>query len=65
MGYTRSKFYGFDRLDTGWMAGASFNYEIWRNLLLTLDYQYSTVHSDAVLADFTRNVYSVGLTYKY
>jgi hypothetical protein len=65
MGYTRSKFFEFDRLDTGWMAGASFNYEIWRNLLLTLDYQYSTVHSDALLADFTRNVYSVGLTYKY
>jgi hypothetical protein len=65
MGYTRSKFYGFDRLDTGWMGGASFNYEIWRNLLLTLDYQYSTVHSDAVLADFTRNVYTAGLTWKY
>jgi len=65
VGYTRSQFFGFDRLDSGWMAGASFNYEIWRNLLLTLDYQYSTVHSDAVLADFTRNVYSAGLTYKY
>ena len=65
VGYTRSKFFGFDRLDNGWMAGASFNYEVWRNLLLTLDYQYSTVHSDAVLSDFTRNVYTAGLTYKY
>jgi hypothetical protein len=65
MGYTRSQFFGFDRLDTGWMAGASFNYEIWRNLLLTLDYQYSSVHSNAVFSDFTRNVYTAGLTYKY
>src|SRR5262249_8875623 len=65
MGYTRSKFFDFDRLDSGWMGGASFNYEIWRNLLLTLDYQYSTVHSNAVLSDFTRNVYSAGLTYRY
>ena len=65
VGYTRSKFFGFDRLDNGWMAGASFNYEVRRNLLLTLDYQYSTVHSDAVLSDFTRNVYTAGLTYKY
>jgi Putative beta-barrel porin 2 len=65
VGYTRSQFYGFDRLDNGWMAGASFNYELWRNLLLTLDYQYSTVHSDAVLSDFTRNVYTAGLTYRY
>ena len=65
VGYTRSKFYGFDRVDNGWMAGGSFNYEIWRNLLLTLDYQYSTVRSDAVLSDFTRNVYTAGLTYRY
>ena len=46
VGYTRSDYKGFDRLDTGWMAGASFNYEIWRNLRLTLDYQYSTLHSN-------------------
>ena len=46
VGYTRSDYKGFDRLDTGWMAGASFNYEIWRNLRLTLDYQYSTSHSN-------------------
>ena len=42
-GYTRADYIGFDRLDNGWMAGASFNYEIWRNLALTLDYQYTTV----------------------
>jgi Putative beta-barrel porin 2 len=65
VGYTRSKFFGFDQVDNGWMAGASFNYEVWRNLSLTLDYQYSTVHSDAVLSDFTRNVYTAGLTYSY
>src|SRR5262252_5396115 len=65
VGYTRAKFFGLDRRDNGWMAGGSFNYEVWRNLLLTLDYQYSTVHSDAVLSDFTRSVYTAGLTYRY
>jgi Putative beta-barrel porin 2 len=64
-GYTRSKFYGLDRVDNGYMAGASLNYEMWRNLLLTLDYQYSTVSSNVVLSDFTRNVYTAGLTYRY
>jgi Putative beta-barrel porin 2 len=64
-GYTQAKFFGFDRVDDGWMAGASFNYEVWRNLLLTLDYQYSTVHSNAAFSDFTRNVYTAGLTYRY
>ena len=65
LGYTRSTFFGIDRLDNGYLAGASLNYEVWRNLMLTLDYQYSTVRSDAPLSDFTRNVYTVGLTYKY
>jgi hypothetical protein len=64
-GYTQSKFFGFDRVDNGYMAGASFNYEVWRNLLLTLDYQYWTVRSDAELSDFTRSVYTAGLTYRY
>src|SRR5262249_49514280 len=64
-GYTQSKFFGFDRVDNGWMAGGSFNYELWRNLLLTLGYQYLAVRSDAVLSDFTRSVYTAGLTYRY
>jgi opacity protein-like surface antigen len=50
------------------MAGASFNYEVWRNLMLTLDYQYTTTQSNTVLApftEFTDNRYTAGLTYKY
>jgi len=68
-GYTRGEFIGFGELNNhGWMAGASFNYEIWRNLLLTLDYQYTTVQSNTLLASFTEftdNRYTAGLTYKY
>ena len=65
VGYTRSDYTGFDRLDTGWMAGGSFNYEIWRNLRLTLDYQYSTSHSNLAFNSFNTNVYTAGLTYRY
>jgi hypothetical protein len=65
-GYTRGEFIGVSGLNNnGWLAGASFNYEIWRNLMLTLDYQYTTVNSDAAFSDFTRNWYSAGLTYRY
>jgi hypothetical protein len=65
-GYARGEYIGVSGLDTnGWMAGASFNYEIWRNLNLTLDYQYTTQSSDAELNEFTRNRYTAGLTYKY
>jgi hypothetical protein len=65
-GYARGEFIGVSGLDTdAWMAGGSFNYEIWRNLNLTLDYQYSTQSSDAVFNEFSRSVYTAGLTYKY
>jgi hypothetical protein len=65
VGYTRADYFDIDRLDNGWMAGASFNYQIWRNLNLTLDYQYSTVDSNVPGNDFSRNVYTAGLTYRY
>ena len=65
-GYTRTDFVGLSGLDNhGWLAGASFNYEILRNLMLTLDYQYTTVQSDAAFSDYTRNQYTAGLTYSY
>jgi hypothetical protein len=65
VGYTRADYFDLGRTDNGWMAGASFNYEIWRNLLLTLDYQYSTLNSNTTFNQFSRNVVSAGLTYKY
>jgi hypothetical protein len=65
VGYTGANFFDLGRNDNGWMAGASFNYEIWRNLLLTLDYQYSTLNSNTAFNQFSRNVVSAGLTYKY
>jgi hypothetical protein len=65
VGYTRANYFDLGRVDNGWMVGASLNYEIWRNLLLTLDYQYSTLNSTIVFNQFSRNVATVGLTYKY
>jgi hypothetical protein len=65
VGYTRADYFDTGRTDNGYMAGASFNYEIWRNLLLTLDYQYSTLNSTVAFNQFSRNVVSAGLTYLY
>ena len=65
VGYTRADYFNLDRLDNGWMVGASFNYQIWRNLNVTLDYQYSTVDSNLPGNDFSRNAYTAGLTYRY
>jgi hypothetical protein len=65
VGYTRADYFDLGRTDTGWMAGASFNYEIWRNLHLTLDYQYSTLNSTTTFNQFSRNAVSAGVTYLY
>ena len=64
-GYTQGYFFGLFPENNGWLAGASFNYQIWRNLLLTLDYQYTTLQSDVALGRFTQNTFTAGLTYKY
>ena len=64
-GYTRAQYIGTPRLDHGWMAGASFNYEVWRNLVATLDYQHTANHSNAAFSSFDDNRYSAGLTYQY
>jgi hypothetical protein len=65
VGYTQGWFFNFAPENQGWLAGASFNYAIWRNLLLTLDYQYTQEHSDALGSSFTQNQVTGGLTYKY
>jgi hypothetical protein len=64
-GYTQGWYFGFAPETQGWLVGASFNYDIWRNLLLTLDYQYTTQHSSALFSSFTQNQYTAGLTYRY
>jgi len=65
VGYARSDYIDFGRLDNAWMLGASLNYEIWRNLAFTLDYQWTTSNSNIPFNDFTKNVVSAGLTYWY
>jgi hypothetical protein len=66
VGYTQGYLFGVSGQNNhAWMAGASFNYQIWRNLLLTLDYQYTNGRSDAPLSDFTRQQTTAGVTYKY
>jgi hypothetical protein len=64
-GFTRAQFFGISDVQNGWLAGASFNYEIWRNLLLTLDYQYTTMTSNVTGLNFVTNMSSAGLTYRY
>jgi hypothetical protein len=53
------------RHDSRWTAGGQLNYEILRNLNATFDYSFVTVASNALGASFSRNIFSLGATYKY
>jgi hypothetical protein len=64
-GYVRTDFVSSPRDDNGWLAGANVGYEIWRNLGVTLDYQYKSVDSNIAGQSFTQHMVSLGASYKY
>jgi hypothetical protein len=64
-GYVRTNFVNSNRNDDGWLAGANIGYEIWRNLGMTLDYQYKSVNSNVALQSFNQHMVSLGVSYKY
>jgi hypothetical protein len=51
---------------TAWVAGGQFAYDFWRNIDLTLSYQYARLAaSGGTLTGYGQNVATLGLTYKY
>ncbi len=64
-GYIRTEVVNTTRRDDGWLAGANLSYALWRNLSLTLDYQYTSVDSNTALQSYNRHMVSLGASYKY
>jgi hypothetical protein len=64
-GYVRNAFISTSEIDNGWLAGATIRYEFWRNLGLTLDYQFKSVNSNVALQSFNQQMVSFGVSYKY
>jgi hypothetical protein len=64
-GFIHTDYVGTPRDDDAWTMGATLNYSIWQNFALTLDYQYIQMSSNVPLQGFSRDVVTVGLTYKY
>jgi hypothetical protein len=65
VGYTRIEYVGSPRLDNTWSAGATLNYDIWRNLTLAWGYQYASVISNAPLTSSKKNYVSMSATYNF
>ena len=64
-GYIHSDFVGSNNTEDAWTLGPSFTYSVWQNMGLTLDYQHMRVTSNLPLAAFSRDVVTVGVSYRY
>jgi hypothetical protein len=64
-GFIHTEYVAAIRKDDAWTAGATFTYSVWQNFGITLDYQYVQLDSNVPLQGFTRNVVTLGATYKY
>jgi hypothetical protein len=64
-GYIQTDYVGTGRTDNAWTEGVTVSYSVWQNFGLTFDYQHVQLNSNVPLQSFTRDVATVGGTYKY
>lgn len=65
VGYIHTDYKGINRADDSWTVGPTLTYSVWQNFGLTLDYQHIETTSNVTTASFSRDVVSVGVSYKY
>ncbi len=65
-GWARTTWSGRSLEETAWTFGGSLSYNYWRNLSVTLNYQYTgATASQTTAVSYTQNLVSAGLTYRY
>ena len=64
-GYIHTDYNGSVRRDDAWTIGTTATYNFWRTVGLTLDYQHVELGSNVALQSFSRDVVTLGVTYKY
>jgi hypothetical protein len=63
--YNRVEYVDSPRLDNSWLADTTLTYNMWRNLVITWEYQYSRIQSNVPLNSSTRNYASMSALYKF
>ena len=65
-GFADTRYYGSSASNQAWLGGFGVSYSIWRNLGLTLDYQYTNSTSNGLGAlSYSDNLVSAGVNYRY
>ena len=63
--YTQIDFYGSPELNNDWQVGATLNYEIWRNMTLSWEYQYTDILSNVPGNSARRNFVMMSANYRF
>ena len=64
-GYTRIESIGSPVLETAWLADATLRYNIWQNLTLSWEYQYSSTVSNQPMSSASRNLIVMHASYRF
>lgn len=64
-GYIHTSYVGAGRHDDAWTTGGTITYNWLRNVGLTLDFQHYDMTSNVPLQGFTRDVITLGATWRY
>jgi hypothetical protein len=65
-GYARTTYSENPLIQSEWTIGGGVNYYFWRNIALTLNYQYTTTAANlATTPGYRQNLVSAGMTYRY
>jgi hypothetical protein len=65
LAYTQNLFIGSPFFENAWLADVNLAYDIWRNMTLTLDYQYSSIVSNEPMTSTNRNFITISALYKF
>jgi len=65
LGYTHIQDIGSSAWDDAWLADVTFRYDLWRDLALSLEYQYSSIISNVPFTPANRNLVTLGALYKF
>jgi len=62
---TMIAYLGTTRIDNTWLASVGIRHQLRQNLALTLDYQYTDLHSQVPVTGFSRNLVTLGAHYTF
>jgi hypothetical protein len=63
--YTHTGFIDSNQFEDGWLASVMVSYEMWRNMTLSWQYQFTSIVSNIPLNSTNRNLVTMGATYRF